>query len=147
MMSTIKELFEMAVQNNYSFTAHSLYYLLREGLVSPNDDHTVLHHIQVDTELVGEWTDQNYLCISVEKVYSLKISSNEFVFVYAKNPNQAACFVKHSLNVIPRNCHEYSLDFSIVRGNEFVSFRELKKNLYSSPALIGIYQKDEMYYS
>lgn len=142
-MSTIKELFEEAVQNDYSFTAHFLYYLLREGLVSPNDSHTVLDHVQVDTELVGEWTRQNYLCISVEKVYSLKIADDEFVFVFAKDPQQAVDFIKWTWNIIPRNCHEYSLDFTIVRGNEAVSFRELRKDYLAFPSVIGVYRRDE----
>ncbi|WP_071393529.1 hypothetical protein [Bacillus tuaregi] len=123
-MPTIKELFEEAVQNDYSYTAHSLYYLMREGLVSPNDSHTILSQVQIDTELVDEWTKQNYLCISVEKVYALKITRDEFVFVFAKNPQQASDLIKRTWSLVPRNCHEYSLDFTIVRGNEFVSFRE-----------------------
>ena len=44
--------------------AHSLYLFLREGLVSPDDPHTVLDDVEVDVDLVGEWTKQNYLCIS-----------------------------------------------------------------------------------
>lgn len=144
-MSTIRELFEEAVQNDYSYTAHSLYYLLREGLVSPNDSHTVLDYVQVDTHLVGEWTVQNYLCISVEKVYALKLTDDEFVFVFAKNPKQAVDFIQKSWKLVPRNCHEYPLDCSIIRGNEFVSFRELKKDYLSFPAVIGVYRKEEIY--
>ena len=72
-MATIKELFDECIQNDYSFMAHSLYYLLRERLVSPDDPHNVLDDVEVDMDLVGEWTEQNYLCISVEKVYSLKL--------------------------------------------------------------------------
>ncbi|KAA9022025.1 hypothetical protein [Niallia endozanthoxylica] len=141
-MSTIRELFEEAVQNDYSYTAHSLYYLLREGLVSPNDSQTILNHVQVDTHLVGEWTQQNYLCISVEKVYALKLTDDEFVFVFAKNPKQAVDFIQKSWKVSPRNCCEYSLDFSIMRGIEFVSFREIKKDYLTFPAVIGVYKRE-----
>lgn len=140
-MATIKELFDECIQNDYSFLAHSLYYLLREGLVSPDDPHTVLDDVEIDVDLVGEWTEQNFLGISVEKVYSLKIAADEFVFVFAKDPQQAVSFIKNKWKIQPRNCQEYSLDFTIMRGKEFVSFRDMKKDFLSFPAIIGVYQR------
>ena len=121
--------------------AHSLYYLLREDLVSPDDPHTVLDDVEIDVDLVGEWTEQNFLGISVEKVYSLKIAADEFVFVFAKDPQQAVSFIKNKWKIQPRNCQEYSLDFAIMRGKEFVSFRDMKKDFLSFPAIIGVYQR------
>ncbi len=140
-METVKELFDECIQNDYSFMAHSLYYLLREGLVSPDDPHTVLDDVEIDVDLVGEWTEQNFLGISVEKVYSLKIAADEFVFVFAKDPQQAVSFIKNKWKIQPRNCQEYSLDFTIMRGKEFVSFRDMKKDFLSFPAIIGVYQR------
>ena len=140
-METVKELFDECIQNDYSFMAHSLYYLLREGLVSPDDPHNVLDDVEVDMDLVGEWTEQNYLGISVEKVYSLKIAADEFVFVFAKDPQQAVSFIRNKWKIQPRNCQEYSLDFTIMRGKEFVSFRDMKKDFLSFPAIIGVYQR------
>jgi hypothetical protein len=115
--------------------------LLREGLVSPDDPHTVLDDVEIDVDLVGEWTEQNFLGISVEKVYSLKIAADEFVFVFAKDPQQAVSFIKNKWKIQPRNCQEYSLDFTIMRGKEFVSFRDMKKDFLSFPAIIGVYQR------
>lgn len=140
-MATIKELFDECIQNDYSFLAHSLYYLLREGLVSPDDPHTVLDDVEIDVDLVGEWTEKNFLGISVEKVYSLKIAADEFVFVFAKDPQQAVSFIRNKWKIQPRNCQEYSLDFTIMRGKEFVSFRDMKKDFLSFPAIIGVYQR------
>ena len=143
-MVTIKELFDESIQNDYSFMAHSLYYLLLEGLVSPDDPHTVLNDVEVDVDLVGEWTKQNYLCISVEKVYSLKIADDEFVFLFAKDPQQAVSFITNKWKIQPRNCQEYSLDFTIMRGKEFVSFRDMKKDFLSFPAIIGLYKRERI---
>lgn len=140
-METVKELFDECIQNDYSFMAHSLYYLLREGLVSPDDPHTVLDDVEIDVDLVGEWTEKNFLGISVEKVYSLKIAADEFVFVFAKDPQQAVSFIRNKWKIQPRNCQEYSLDFTIMRGKEFVSFRDMKKDFLSFPAIIGVYQR------
>ena len=143
-MATVKELFDESIQNDYSFIAHSLYYLLLEGLVSPDDPHTVLNDVEVDVDLVGEWTKQNYLCISVEKVYSLKIADDEFVFLFAKDPQQAVSFIRNKWKIQPRNCQEYSLDFTIMRGKEFVSFRDMKKDFLSFPAIIGLYKRERI---
>jgi hypothetical protein len=140
-MATVKELFDESIQNDYSFIAHSLYYLLLEGLVSPDDPHTVLDDVEVDLDLVGEWMKQNYLCISVEKVYSLKIAEDKFVFVFAKDPQQAVSFIRKKWKIQPRNCQEYSLDYTIMRGKEFVSFRDMKKDFLTFPAIIGLYER------
>jgi hypothetical protein len=144
-MATIRELFEESVQNDYSFMAHSLYYLIREGLVSPNDPHTVLDHVEIDVNLVGEWTKQNYLCIHVEKVYALQVADNEFVFVFAKDPQQAVAFIRNKWKVHPRNCQESSLDFTIMRGQEIVSFRDIKKDFLSFPTIIGLFKRESVY--
>jgi hypothetical protein len=63
------------------------------------------------------------------------------VFVLAKDPQQAVSFIRNKWKIPPRNCQEYSLDFTIMRGKEFVSFRDMKKDFLSFPAIIGVYQR------
>jgi hypothetical protein len=126
--------------------AHSLYYLLREGLISPDDPHNVLDDVEIDVDLVGEWTKQNYLCISVEKVYSLKIADDEFVLLFAKDPQQAVSFIRNKWKIQPRNCQEYCLDFTIMRGKEFISLRDMKKDFLTFPAIIGLYKRERVYH-
>ena len=144
-MPTIKELFDECIQNDYSYTAHSLYYLLLEGLVSPDSPHTILDTVEIDVDLVGEWTKKNYLRIQIEKVYSLKISDDEFVFVFAKDTQMATDYIKKNWKIQPRNCYEYSLDYTIIRGKECISFRDMKKDFLSFPAVIGFYEREEVY--
>ena len=144
-MSTIKELFNECIGNDYSFMAHALYYLLQEGLVVEDDPQTVLDHVDMDVEVVGEWTEKNILGIAVEKVYSLKVSKDAFLFVFAKDPEQAEAFIKKEWGINPLNCHEYPLDTEMVRGKEIVSFREMKKDFLTFPALIGYYKKNPVY--
>ena len=144
-MPTIKELFDECIQNDYSYTAHILYYLLLEGLVLPDSPHTILDHVEFDVDLVCEWTKQNDLRIQIEKVYSLKISDDKFVFVYAKDAQTATAYIKNNWKIQPLNCHEYLLDNTIMSGKEFISFRDLKKDFLSFPALIGFYEREEVY--
>ena len=141
-MPTIKELFDECIQNDYLFIAHTLYYLLLEGLVSPDSRHTILDQVEFDVDLVGEWTKQNYLRIQIEKVYSLKISDDEFVFVFARDAQTATAYIKNNWKIHARNCHEYSLDFTIIRGEECISFRNMKKDFLSFPAVIGLYERE-----
>jgi hypothetical protein len=144
-MSTIIELFEECIENDYSFMAHALYYVLREKIVSPEEPHTALDDKQIDWELVNQWTTENYLCLNTVKVFSLKIADNEFAFVFAHHQQEAREFLHDSCKIKPINCHEYLLDCSMLRGNEYVTFREMKKDFLTYPALIGFYHRDEVY--
>jgi hypothetical protein len=41
----------------------------------------------------------------------------------------------------PLNCHEYSLDFELARGNGVISFREMRKEFERFPAIAGFYMR------
>lgn len=141
-MVTVKEMYEESISNGYSFMAHALYYLLREGAVSPDDPFDVIDSHALDYTQVSTLEEQNYLGLNVIKPYSLKMDAQTFVFVFAKDKAEAMSFIKRKYGLTPLNCHEYPLDFSLMRGNVFTTFREIKKEFFEFPALIGEFFKE-----
>lgn len=141
-MVTIKEMYVESIANGYSFMAHALYYLLREGLVSPDDPSEAIDSKALDYKEVSSLEEENYLGLNVIRSYSLKVEANKFMFVFAKNETEAISFIKRKYGLTPLNCHEYPLDFSLMRGNAFITFREIKKEFSVFPALIGVFFKE-----
>ena len=141
-MVTVKEMYVESISNGYSFMAHALYYLLREGLVSPDDPSESIDSKALDYKKVSSLEEENYLGLNMIRSYSLKVDANKFMFVFAKNKTEAISFIKRKYGLTPLNCHEYSLDFSLMRGNAFITFREIKKEFSVFPALIGVFFKE-----
>ncbi|TWD92217.1 hypothetical protein FB550_12029 [Neobacillus bataviensis] len=74
-------------------------------------------------------------------VYSLKMKPKEFVFIFAKNEQEANQFYKKTFQQMPMNCHEYYLDFKFTRGDGVISFREMRKEFESFPAIAGYFRR------
>jgi hypothetical protein len=138
-MVTIKEMYEECISSGYPFMAHALYYLLCEGMISPDDSPDAIDSEVLDYNAVSTLEAQNYLGLNVIRPYSLKVTPNEFIFVFAKDKTEAISFIKKKYALMPLNCHEYPLDFSLMRGNAFITFREIKKEFSMFPALIGVH--------
>jgi hypothetical protein len=74
-------------------------------------------------------------------IYSLKINQKDFVFIFAASERDAIQFYLETFHQPPLNCHEYSLDFELSRGNGVISFREMRKEFMSFPAIAGGYRR------
>ena len=64
-MLTIKDMYEECISNGYAFMAHALYYLLREGIVSPDDSSELIDGKKMDHNAVKALEAQNYLGLNV----------------------------------------------------------------------------------
>jgi hypothetical protein len=76
-------------------------------------------------------------------IYSLKMSKNDFVFFFAAREKVAIQFYLKTFNQFPLNCHEYSLDYELSRGNSFISFREMRKEFEVIPAIAGYFRREK----
>jgi hypothetical protein len=85
--------------------------------------------------------ENNVLGIHKIRVYSLKMNQKEFVFIYAGSEQEAIQFYTNTFYQSPLNCHEYTLDFQLARGNEVISFRDMRKEFESFPAIAGYFNK------
>lgn len=144
-MSSIKKLYEKALKYEHSSLAHYIAHLIREGKISLDDDEAALDLTQADHSIVRASIERNDLCFSLIKVFSLKHSDMKFAFIYARNQQEAIDYFKKIFKSVPKNCHEYPMDFVIEKGNRFVSFRDLKRECAQFPTFIGYYEREMVY--
>lgn len=140
-MTTIRELYEACIKYEESTLAHYILHLLQEGKVSLEDDDSSLDLDQADHQVVAEMIEKNQLGFSFIKVFSLKMYANTFVFIFAKSKEEAIHYYQKTFRKAPLNCYEYPLDYRICRGNDFLSFRDLKKEMTEFPVIAGYFEK------
>jgi hypothetical protein len=121
--------------------AHCIYHLLEEEKISLDDDMSQIDFDQVDPQKVAEMISKNVLGIQKLNIFSLKRSKTEFVFIFATRQQDAIQLYTETYHQLPLNCLEYLLDFQLVRGNEVVSFRDMRREFVSFPAVVGCYKK------
>lgn len=137
----VKDYFEDCLITQESTLAHFIYHLLEEKKISLNDEFSISDLYKADKQKVAEMIENNVLGIHKVRVYSLKMDQKTFVFIYALSQEEAINFYTESFLKTPLNCHEYSLDFQLSRGNEFISFRDMKKEFESFPAIAGYFKR------
>ena len=137
----IKELYTLSLLYEEMVLAHYIYYLLGEGKISLEDDVENLNFNDAEQDIVDALIENNVLGFQKIRIFSLKRKPNQFAFIFARDRNSA---IKHFIDIFhqkPLNCVEILLDYEILRGNEIISFRELKHEYTEFPAFVGIYER------
>jgi hypothetical protein len=121
--------------------AHCLHHLLEEKKITLDDDISQIDLNQANPQKVAEMVENNVLGFHKINIFSLKRSQNEFVFIFAAKQEDAIQLYTDTYHQLPLNCLEYLLDFEFARGNEVISFRDMRKEFVSFPAVVGCYEK------
>jgi hypothetical protein len=137
----VKDLYLDTIRYEMSFLAHYIYHLLGEQKISLEDDSSKIDVVKADPQIVKELIQKNVLGIHKICVYSLKMNQKDFVFIFAASQEEAIHFYKRTFAQPPLNCHEYPLDFEFYRGNEVVSFRDMRKGIEDFPAIAGSFER------
>jgi hypothetical protein len=137
----VKEAYHDSLRCEESALAHYIHHLLAEKKLSLDDDMSKIDLEQADHQRVRELIQNNVLGIHKIRVYSLKMNQKDFVFIYADSQQAAFQFYTKTFHLTPLNCHEYSLDFQLSRGNDVISFRDMKKEFERFPAIAGFSNK------
>ena len=70
------------------------------------------------------------------------MSERDFYFIFAHSKTREAIeFYTKTLHHTPLNCHEYLLYFQLDRGKDAISFRDMRKEFESFPAIAGWYKR------
>jgi hypothetical protein len=138
----VKDLFLDTIQYEYSFMAHYLYQLLAEKKLSLDDDISKIQLVKADIHKVNELVQKNLLGIGKIKIYSLKMTTTDFVFIFATSRKQAIDFYNRTFLQPPLNCQDYSLDIEFYRGNDVISFRDMRKEIEEFPAIAGYFTRE-----
>lgn len=138
---SVKDLYMDCFRYEESTLAHYIYHLLAEKKISLEDDFSIKDLEQADHQKVKELIQNNVLGFHKVGIYSLKKNQEDFVFIFAANKQEAIQFYTKTFLQKPLNCHEYSLDCQIDRGNDGISFRDMKMEFESVPAIAGYFTK------
>jgi hypothetical protein len=137
----VKDFFEECLIDEESTLSHFIYHLLDEKKISLNDEFSISDLSKADEQKVSEMIENNALGIHKVRIYSLKMDQKAFIFIYARSEDEAINLYTKSFLKTPLNCHEYPLDFQLTRGNNVISFRDMKKESESFPAIAGCFMR------
>jgi hypothetical protein len=137
----VKDVYLESLRYEETSLAHCIHHLLEEKKISLEDDMTEIDLEQVNPQKVAEMIRNNVLGFRKLNIYSLKSNRNEFVFIFATRPQEAIQHFTETYHQKPLNCLEFQLDFQLIRGNEIISFRDMRKEFMSFPAVVGCYRK------
>jgi hypothetical protein len=137
----VKDVYLESLRYEETSLAHCIHHLLEEKKISLEDDMTQIDLEQVDPQKVAEMIRNNVLGFRKLNIYSLKRSKNEYVFIFATRQQEAIQLYTDTYHQLPLNCLEFLLDFQLIRGNEIISFRDMRKEFMSFPAVVGCYRK------
>ena len=133
----VKDLYHDCLIYERSQLAHCIHHLLVEKKISLNDDVSKVDFGQANHQKVAEMIQKNVLGFYKIDIYSLKMNKKDFVLIFAANKQEAIHFYHKTFHQPPLNCHEYWLDFEVYRGKDVISFRDMRKEFESFPAIAG----------
>jgi len=136
----VKEVYEYAIEHEEHLIAHYLLYAIQNG-VPIDEDIKNLSQYNLDTNEARKLAESNVLGFTDIKIFSLKKTEKEYVFIFAEDTESAKKHFFKLYHTKPINCHEYPLDTLMARGNEFITFRDIRKEHDQFPALCGVYFK------
>jgi hypothetical protein len=140
----VKDLYQDCFRFEESSLAHYIYHLLAEQKISLDDNISKIDLNQADHQKVAELIQTNVLGFHKICIYSLKMDQKDFVFIFAASKHKAIQFYTKTFHQTPLNCHEYSLDFELARGNGVISFRDMRKEFMSFPAIAGYFKRERV---
>lgn len=133
----VKEVFDYSISHEESPLAHYIFHLYQEKKITSEDDFSKLDFNQADHQKVEEMITNNVLGIYKMNIYALKMNEKDFVYIFAGNSKEATQFFIETYYQHPVYCKESSLDTEFIRGKEIVSFRDMRKEYSSFPAVAG----------
>jgi hypothetical protein len=138
----VKDFYQDCLLHERSSLAHCIHHLLAEKKISLDDDIANVDFDQVNHQKVEEMIQNNVLGIYKICVYSLKMNQQkDFVFIFSGSRDEAIQFYTETFHQLPLNCHESLLDFQFSRGKAVISFRDMRKEYVSFPAIAGYFTR------
>ncbi|WML26775.1 hypothetical protein [Neobacillus sp. OS1-33] len=138
----VKELYMDCFYYEEASLGYYIHHLLAEQKITLDDNISKIDLEQADHQKVREMFRNNILGFHKVGIYSLKMNQTDFVFIFAASQQEAIQYYFNKFHQNPLNCHEYSLDFQLDRGNDAISFRDMRKEFDSIPAIAGYFKRE-----
>jgi len=133
----VKDLFHLSITYEESALAHYIYHLLEEEKITLEDDAEKLDFAKADHTKVAEMIENNLLGFHHIHLFALSATKGKYFFIFARNEEEAIRHFTKTFQRKPRTCKRVLLDHEVMRGNEVVTFRTLRKEYTKFPVIIG----------
>lgn len=141
-MTTVKELFDYAIDYDLKLVAHTIYWALQQGAVTLYDNAANMQQITLDTDVIEKWTSENRLAIGKTLIYVIETTTPRYyAFYYAEDVVAAVNVHRALFGEQPRSVHNGSRLLTKVMyfypADVETCFVEYRKRFVQFPAYIG----------
>lgn len=145
---TIGERFQEALQYEEPLTAHAITLGIRKGLWNLTDPDDRLDWSQLDADEVWAARDSNELGMNPVKLYSSPLGGNQHAIIMAETVQEASSAFSQAFKSKPRVIHHlpHGMDVTTYEKDltDAQTWREIRNELNTFPAVAGIYHKGEI---
>lgn len=138
----VRTLYLDSIHYEEPILAYYILHLLENKQITLDDDVSKVDLEKANHEQVAAMIKENKLGFYPIKIFSLKMDQNKFVFIFASSAEEATQFYIKTYHKPPLNCQQQLLEYELVRGNETLTFRDLKKEHVKFPEVTGWYVRD-----
>ncbi|RTR33940.1 hypothetical protein EKG37_06925 [Robertmurraya yapensis] len=138
----VRTLYLDSIHYEEPMLAYYILHLLENKRITLDDDISKLDWEKSNHEQLAAMIKENKLGFHPIKIFSLKMDQNNFVFIFAASPEEATQFYIQTFRKLPLNCVQQLLEYELVRGNETLTFRDMKKEYVKFPAVAGCYVRE-----
>lgn len=134
----VRTLYLDSIRYEEPMLAYYILHFLENKQITLDDDISKLDWEKANHEMVATMIKENKLGFHPIKIFSLKMDQNKFVFIFAASKEEATQFYTQNFHKQPLNCVQQLLEYELVRGNQTLTFRDLKKEHVKFPAVAGV---------
>lgn len=137
---TNQEMLMAAIEFEEVSFAYDLFFLIREGILSPNDEYVELREKWnlVDAKVTNEYMAQNLLGFDVINLYAIRINASDFMIIMARKDEEARGYALNKLGTgnyriqkVPH--HKWLTEFYFSETKEYKSLLDLRRETVSFP--------------
>jgi len=124
--------------------AYDLYFLIQEGILSPDAEYRELGSIwnKVDRKITNEWRKNNLLGFDLIHLYACRINASDWMIIMSRTEEEARGYALNKLGAIPKLIHmpkeKFLTSFWFEETKEYKSLMDIKQETASFPTHIII---------
>lgn len=125
--------------------AYSIFWAMQKKLVTGADRFEDFILLDLDHDEIKKLQEQNLLGLKLVNLYSSKLESNQFIFIFAESEIAAKLYYKSLYGASLKSMSDASIkmDMEMWCADEgYMTFREMKDKTLSFPSIALVYEKE-----